>query len=220
VISVVLGGSSAPWLYPSAASWELILSSLRDRFPDAAFCLIGKLIADGRTTTKITRSHVDRISAAVGDVIDCFDRPLLEQLAFVEGSDLYLSPHTGFGFAALAVGTPWLAVSGGHWHENFFNGVPFYSIIPDTRRYPCFAWDEPLPVIEADDDGEGPRTPSMSAARIREDLPELMHAAELLIEQRLSYQQALAAYFPRLLDAYHGDRTRIFSFDNIHQDHV
>lgn len=55
----------------------------------------------------------------------------------------------------------------------------------------------------------------MSIARIREDLPELLEAAESLIEKRLSYDDALALYFPRLLAAYNGDRGRTFSFDNI-----
>jgi hypothetical protein len=55
----------------------------------------------------------------------------------------------------------------------------------------------------------------MSAARIREDLPELLHGARLLIERRLSYEDALKDYFPRLLAAYKGERSRIFSFDGI-----
>jgi hypothetical protein len=59
----------------------------------------------------------------------------------------------------------------------FFNGVPSYSVLPDTDRYSCFAWGGPMPLVEADEDGEGPRTASMSSARIREDLPELLHAA-------------------------------------------
>jgi hypothetical protein len=63
-------------------------------------------------------------------------------------------------------------------------------------------------------------TAGMSGARIREDLPELLHAASLLIEQRLPYEQTLAEYFPRLLAAYKGDRSRVFSFDDIHAAYV
>jgi hypothetical protein len=74
--------------------------------------------------------------------------------------------------------------------------------------------------MEEDEDGEGPRTPSLCAARIEEDLPELLHGAELLISGRLSYEQALACYFPRLLAAYRGDRSRIFSFDGIHEGYL
>lgn len=219
-ISVVLAGhSGGPSFFPSPSSWILILTELSRRFPDAALCLIGKLGGTAGSRTAIARPELERIAATVG-AIDCFDRPLLEQLAIVEASALFVSPHTGFGFAAVAVGTRWLAISGGQWHESFFNGVPFYSVLPDTDRYPCFAHGGPLPMVERDADGEGPRTASMSAARIRADLPELIDAAELLIEGRWSYEQALADYFPRLLKAYGGDRSRIFSFDGVHRAYV
>lgn len=224
-ISVLLAGSSpARHLYPSAASWELVLGALSERYPEAAILLIGKHAHDGRTTTCVPRAEVDRILAAVPATIDCFDRPLLEQVALVEASDLLVSPHTGFSFVASTVGTPWLAISGGNWHEYFFNGEPVYSLLPDPERYPSFAWaqvgDDRLQVLDEDEDGEGPRTSSMSIRRIREDLPELLHAAELLIEKRFSYDDALADYFPRLLAAYDGDRSRVFSFDNIADRHL
>jgi hypothetical protein len=224
-ISVVLAGSSADRrLYPSAASWELVLRALSERHPDAVFCLIGKLAGDGRSTTRVGRAELDRLLAAVPAAVDCFDRPLLEQLALLERSALLVSPHTGFSFLASTVGTPWLALSGGNWHEYFFNGEPVYSLIPDPERYPTFAWgelgDEPLRVIEADEDGEGPRARAMSAARIRDDLPELLDAAEQLIGENLSYEDALRAYFPRLLAAYGGDRSKVFTFDEVHRHYL
>lgn len=222
-ISVVLAGSSERHLYPSAASWELVLREVSRRFPDAVICLIGKHRRDDRTASSVGRAEVERLIAAIPAAVDCFDRPLLEQLALLERSALLISPHTGFSFLASTVGTPWLAISGGNWHEYFFNGEPFHSVIPDPDRYPSFAWaglgDKPLEVV-ADDEGDGPRTPSMSAARIREDLPELLAAATRLIERRISYENALRDYFPRLLAAYHGDRSKIFSFDQIHRDYL
>jgi hypothetical protein len=57
----------------------------------------------------------------------------------------------------------------------------------------------------------------MSRARIDEDLPELLEAARLLVERRLTYEDSLRGYFARLLAAYHGDASRIFSFDDIHR---
>ena len=193
---------------------------MSERFPSAVFCLVGKLGSGGaRSQSTISRAEIDRLFASC-PAIDCFDRPLLEQLAIVEASTLFVSPHTGFGFAAVSVGTPWLTISGGQWHEMFFNGVPFHSVLPDTDRYPCFGWGAPLPRIDADEDGEGPRTVSMSAARIREDLPEIVDAAARLVEGRIGYEDAHAAYWPRLLAAYHGDRSRIFSFDNVHEPYL
>jgi hypothetical protein len=215
-ISVVLAGHSGRrFEYPSVASWRLVLGALAERFRGAVFCLIGKRgPGTAWSISRIGATEVDQVAADL-PAVDCFDLPLLDQLAVVEASSLFLSPHTGFGFAAVSVGTPWLAISGGQWHELFFNGVPFYSVLPDTDRYPCFGWGSPMPLVEADEDGEGPRTVSMSAARIREDLPELVHGAELLVDRRLGYEDALRDYFSRLLAAYHGDRSRVFAFDDL-----
>ena len=208
-IALMPAGSSEPARYPSAASWELIVRALAADLPGALFCFVGKLERDGRTATSATRADLDRIAAAAPRAVSALDLPLLEQLAYVERCSLFLSPHTGFGTAALAVGTPWLALSGGPWHEWLFNGVPFHSVIPDTRRYPAFTQFAPQPDPVEDD---GPRTPSMSRARIEEDLPELVDAARRLAEGRLTYEEALRGYFPRLLAAYGGDASRIFSF--------
>jgi hypothetical protein len=212
-IAMMSAGSSEPERYPSTASWELIVRALVAEFPEAAFCLVGKLERDGRTSTSTTKADFDRIADAVPRVVWAVDLPLLEQLAFVERCSVFVSPHTGFGAAVLAVGTPWLTLSGGPWHEWFFNGVPFYSVIPDTRRYPCFTQMAEQPP-EAEDDG--PRTPSMTRGRIEEDLPELLEGARLLVEGRLGYEEALRSYFARLAEAYAGDVSRIFSFDGIH----
>ncbi len=215
-ISVVLAGHSDPRsFYPSVASWEMILSALAHKYPDAVFCLIGKLHeGQVRSTSTITAGEVAQIAESCPS-IDLFDRPLLHQLAVVEASSLFLSPHTGFGFAALSVGTPWLTISGGQWHEYFFNDVPFYSVLPDTTRYPAFGWGAPLPAIGEDIDREGARTVSMSAARLREDLDELLDAADKLINGRWSVEEALTDYFPRLIAAYGGDAGRAFTFDGI-----
>ena len=214
------GGEHGRPLYPSAGSWELILGELGGIYPGALFCLVGKLARDGRTSSAMGRDEIDRLAAVCPSALDCFDRPLADQLAVVEACDLFLSPHTGFGTAALAVGTPWLTLSGGPWPEYVFNGVPFHSLLPDTRRYPCYTGLEALPVLASDEDGEGPRTPSMSRTRIIEDLPELLEAAEELIEGRLSYDHALREHFPRLLAACGGDRSRIFSIDAIHDRYL
>lgn len=221
-IAILPAGSGAPWFYPSRTSWAMILGALAEARPGTRFCILGKHTPDGRTVTRFTNAQFDALAAAFPDAVDGIDRPLLAQLALVEASELFISPHTGFAFAAQAVGIPWLAISGGHWHEYLFNhGVPVYSVLPDTQRYPCFAHGrEPLPLIESDDDGEGPRTASMSAERIRHDLPQIVSAAELLLDGELHYEDALADYFPRLLAVFGGDRSRIFTFDGVHEAYL
>jgi hypothetical protein len=216
-IAIMPAGSSAlRALYPSVTSWLEILDELSRRIPDARFSLIGRHTSvEGRTSSGIGRDEIERIVAA-RDALDWFDRPILEQLAAVEASSLFVSPHTGFGSAALAVGTPWLTLSGGDWFEYFFNGIPFYSVLPKSHDYPAFAFGRPLPMIDADEDGEGQRTASMSIGRIRGDLAELGDAASLLVGGELSFDEALDGYLRRLVDALDGDASRIATFDNVH----
>jgi hypothetical protein len=71
--------------------------------------LIGKSSnADGRTATGLEPSARRTLLEHPVRPVDAFDRPLIDQLALVAAGDLFLSPHTGFVFAALACGTSWL----------------------------------------------------------------------------------------------------------------
>ena len=115
--------------------------------------------------------------------------------------------------AALAVGTPWLAISGGRWFEYFFNHVPFRSILPDVERYPSFSqFAEPALV-----DG---RAPSMSHARVVEDLDRIVGGAGELIAGTLDYESALREYFDELVAAHGGDASAIWSLDGVHLAYV
>ena len=188
--------------------------------PDASFCLVGKLRSDGRTATTSNAAEVQRLLAACPRVANLFDVELLDQLAAVEACDVFISPHSGFGMAALAVGTPWLTISGGRWPEYCFNGVPFYSLLPDTEQYPSFSQFENLPILEDDTDGEGPRTPALSRERILQDLDELLQATEWLVEEHLEQREALQSYFQRFLRLNGGDKFTIFSIDDVHSEFV
>ncbi len=218
-IALLPAGSGERSQYPSAASWELVLGRLRAAFPGARLCLVGKLRRDERTATRFGGDELERLRSAWPGSVDAFDRPLVEQLALVEACGLFLSPHSGFGMAALAVGTPWLALSGGPWHEYLMNGVPFHSLVPDAARFPCYGGMAPPAAVE-DEDGEGERLPSMTRARILADLDELVEAAGALLAGRVGYAEALSAYLPRLLAAYGGDRSRLFSLDGVHARYV
>jgi hypothetical protein len=90
---------------------ELRISvALLARWPDARFCFVGKLARDGRTTTGFTAGDFAQLRAAVPVAVDAVDVPLVEQLAEVAACDMLISPHSGFGMAALAAGTPWLSI--------------------------------------------------------------------------------------------------------------
>jgi hypothetical protein len=212
--TVLLGGSAERHLYPTITSWELILTALADRFPGTEIRLLGKLSKqDGRTLTTYRREEYERLAAAVPGARLTLDLPLRDQLSLVRASKVFLSPHTGFGMAALAAGTPWLCLSGNRWPEFWFNdGIPFYSVLPDRARFPSYTLfgPDPEPV-----DDEGPRSPSMSSARIRADLPQLLDAATLLVDGKLDYAAALAGHRERLDRCWGGDRSMMWSIDNV-----
>jgi hypothetical protein len=189
-IAVMPAGSSEPALYPSLRSWELILEHL----PEARIALIGKT---GATSFDLQALRPD---------LSAVDLPITQQLAIVKACDLFLSPHTGFGLAALATGTPWLTISGGRWFEYYFNHVPFRSILPDVERYPAFSQFEPALIHDG-------RTPSMSDARIRDDLDRITHAAGELLTGAVTYEDALRDYFREL----RATTDQLWSIDGVHE---
>jgi hypothetical protein len=212
LIALMPAGSSERALYPSTTAWLLILDALHEAFPEHRVALIGRLARGRRTHTAFSRAELDELLAHPSTE-DHFDRPLLEQLATVKSAGLFVSPHTGFGMAALAVGTPWLALSGGRWFEYFFNHVPFRSILPDPERYPSFSQFAPPEIA-------GDRTPSMSEERISEDLQRIVEAARELLAGELGYETALREYFAGLLDVHRGDASAIWSLDGVHLAYV
>jgi hypothetical protein len=217
-IAVLPGGSGPRWRYPSLASWRRILRALADRFPTARFCLVGKLSDDGRTSTTLTRAEFDAMAEEVPGAAWAVDVPLAQQLAAVRRCDLFVSPHSGFAFTAMAVGTPWLALAGNDWAEYYFNpGVPFYSVLPDLDRFPCYVMlgNTPDPVED-----DGPRSPSMSAARVDADLDELVDGAAWLLSGDADYDTAMRDHFTRLVPLYQGRTDAIFSVDNLHIPYV
>ncbi|CCH31543.1 hypothetical protein ABZ816_04600 [Actinosynnema sp. NPDC047251] len=213
-IAVLPGGSGPRRQYPSVRSWRLVLDALADRFPGAEFVLVGKLRADGRTSTSFGRAEFAELLGAVRSV-DAVDLPLVDQLARVASSDVLVSPHSGFAMAALAVGTPWLAISGNRWPEYYFPGTPFYSVLPDLARFPAFGRfaEEPEPVHD-----DGPRSPSMSFARIAADLPEIVEGAARLVERRWDFDTALADHVRRAVALGLGDT--MWSVDDVHRRHL
>lgn len=212
-IAVLPGGGRDPSYYPSVRSWRLVLARLAERFPNAEFCLVGKLRDDGRSRTGFDRRDFDELIEAVPRTVEAIDLPLLDQLSMVAGCDVFVSPHSGFGMAALAVGTPWLSIAGNRWPEYYFNGVSFYSVLPDIDRFPCYTELEPDPEPVDDD---GPRAPSMSYDRIVADLDELVDGAARLVEKRWDFDTAMTDHFGRLLMIRGGDPNRVWSFDNLH----
>jgi hypothetical protein len=211
-IAVLPAGSGPRLDYPSLRSWELLLSCFAGRWPEAGFCLLGKLRADARTSTSFGAAELNQLCSFPG-MVNAVDADLVDQLAIVAACDVLVSPHSGFAMAGLAVGTPWLSLSGNRWPEYYFNGVPFYSVLPDTRRFPAFhqfgAGPEPV-------EDDGPRSPSLSYPRIVADLEEILDGVGRLIEGRWPFETAMADYVARMLAIRGGRAELLWSIDGVH----
>ena len=188
-ICILPAGSGPAAQYPGAESWIAIIGALRERFPAARFYLTGAR-GGGRhqhlTTTRYLDDGLTRILASGDDLVDCYDVGLWHQAALLETCDLLVSPHSGFSFLASCVGTPWLTVSGGNWPESFFNGVPFYSVLPDNPEYPY--------VGAYDYDYDGPTIPDMRHERLLARIPDLLAGAAFLLDPATTYEAALARH--------------------------
>jgi hypothetical protein len=185
-ICVLPAGSGPAAQYPGPGTWVAILDALGERFPGARFYLTGTRAA-GRhphlTTTRYDAGALARILSFGGDVVDCCDIGLWNQVALLEACDLLVSPHSGFSFLAMCVGTPWLTISGGNWPEYFFNGVPFYSVLPDNPDYPY--------VGAYEYDYDGPTIPDMEHERLLARVPDLLGGAAFLLDPATTYEDAL-----------------------------
>lgn len=177
-------------------------------------CLVSNLASDERTSTGFTGGEFDVLAAAAPEKAWAVDVGLAHQLAALQRCDLLISPHSGFAFAGMAAGTPWLALAGNDWAEYYFNpGVPFCSVLPDVDRHPCYVMLGNTPEPVADD---GPRSPSMSAPRIEADLDELLDGAAWLLEASADFDTAMRSHFTRLYALSRGRTDLMFSVDDLH----
>lgn len=188
-ICIMLGGSKGAVAYPSIRSWVKIIRALNERYPRSRVYVTGvHEKRQGRTATRAYgKEKLEYLFKRFDNVVDCYDIGLWNQLALLKQCDMFISPHAGFAFLAPCVGTPWLAISGGNWSEYFFNGVPFYSVLPDD---PDFPYRNRVPHLAYKHKRWGKILP-MQPVRLEKKIPEIVRAAGLLLDPRFTYQKAL-----------------------------
>ena len=205
-ICVLLGGSNHEPIYPTLDSWRTILISVQTAFPAASLLLTGKTVEDERSRTySYTKHELSEFFRSSPQLIDCFDIGLWNQLALLEACDLLLSPHSGFAFLAPAVGTPWLTLSGVRWPECFFNDVPFYSVLPDCRHYPC--WRDMK--VECRTRIEAGTTVLCMGDQLAARIPDLLYGIRQLFDRNFSYNEAMRTYQERI-DLMQSAKERFF----------
>ncbi len=194
-IVLIPGGSSPEPIYPTLDRWRSILRALQGEFPYAHFFITGCSTTDDRTSTiGFLSNRVALLALTARNVFNCYDIGIWNQLALIEQSDILIAPHTGFAFLAPSVGTPWLAVSGVRWPECYFNEVPFYSVLPICRNYPCWAGMRP----GCGEQLEAGETVPCMAAEMDGRIPDLVNGAHLLLSGNFSFDQAMTLYRIRI----------------------
>lgn len=209
-ISIMLGGSAHSAYYPSIKSWIKIIKALNEEFLDTKIYLTGiKRSIKGRTHTRAyTESNMKNILSRFNNVVDCYDIGLWNQLALVKQCDFFLSPHTGFAFLAPCVGTPWLAISGGYWHEYLFNRTPFYSVLPDAKGYPHYTHVRAFNLHD-----KYRRIPEINPKNLDKKIPDIIKGAKLLMSDDFTYKKALALHLKNIKELK-TKKKAFFSFDN------
>lgn len=192
---LIPGGSSPEPIYPTADRWRSILAALQEEFPSAHFFITGRSAADDRSSTLgFPPEAVARLARTSGRIFSCYDIGIWNQLALIERSDVLVAPHTGFAFLAPSVGTPWLAVSGVRWPECYFNEVPFYSVLPVCRHYPCWMGMRPGCGEQI---AAGKTAPCMDE-ELESTIPDIVNGARLLLSGDSSFDQAMTLYRLRI----------------------
>jgi hypothetical protein len=192
---IVLGGSSHEAIYPDLSRWIQVIAALSSTWPSARFFVTGKSVSDGRSSTlAFSKDDLATLFGRFENSVDCYDIGLWNQLALLHFCDALIAPHTGFAFLAPCVGTPWVTISGVRWPECFFNDVPFYSVLPECRHYPCWA--------DMKEDCIGRLRSNRSVICMDEELPprleDLIEGTRLVLSPEFTFERALEIYDQRI----------------------
>jgi len=212
-ITILPSGSAGDRQSPSLVIWEEICTSLFKVIPNLKINFTGVTKStEGRTVTQgITFESINELVAKLPNAENCFNIGLWNQIALIQGSDIYCSPHSGFSFLSPVVGTPWLAISGCPWPEYFFNDVKFYSVLPDCQSYPSKnKTDEGCGKLLS----ENKKSICMQDKNLRNKIAEITEAATMLLDEKFTYQAALRMHLNKI-NPSKMDLVKFFFFDGI-----
>ncbi len=211
-IVVLLAGSADAGEYPTIDSWIYILKEIKKIYPEVSFYITGVMKSEnGRTSTSAySEKEINKLFSET-DAVNCYNIGLWNQIALVEESDIFFSPHTGFAFLAMCVNTPWLVLSGGNWPEYIFNDVPFYSILPKSKEYPFYA----SKINFKDLDSNTKRKVSkMDQKGVNERMHDIIKGIKLLRNKAFTYNKAVKEHVKNI-DKAGINKKALFWFDRI-----
>ena len=210
-ITVLLAGSADRGEYPSIDSWIYILKEIKRSYPNTTFYITGyNKPENGRTSTNAySNQDLKKLFIEV-DAVNCYNIGLFNQVALIKESDIFFSPHTGFAFLAMCVGTPWLTLSGGNWPEYIFNDVPFYSVLPKTKEYPFYASKIKFGELSI---YKKRRVSKMDELGIKERMHDILNGVRLLKMNSFTYKKALVQHMKNIENAGINKKA-LFLFDS------
>jgi len=213
-ICILLGGSAGFTQSPSTKVWLKICQALNKSIPDLKIYFTGiTKSVNGRTATEdFTKKDVEYLINNLATAEDCFNIGLWNQLALIKKCDIFLSPHTGFAFLAPTVGTPWLALSNCRWQEYLFNGLKFYSVLPDCGYYPAQGETKRGcgKLLS-----ENKKCLCMTDKLLLNKIAEIVKGARLLLDRNFTYQKAVDLHFKKIKNHPKIDINKFFFFDGV-----
>lgn len=197
---VILPSAASHQKAPTKTFWEQYIRRIFADYPRAEIVLVGLHGSNHGSTLGWSKSDVLGLVGKLGACKSAFNVGILNQLAIIETAQLFVSPHSGFGFAAQCVAAPWLIISGGPNHEYLTNGVPFISIHPVCPWYPCSRETMYAKCRDAIDNGKT-RLLCMQEESVSLKENDFVEASHALIESRFSYRTCIKAHRKKLKDS-------------------
>jgi hypothetical protein len=184
---------------PSPETWTKICAALHDALEGAVIAFIGVTVGEGseRHDLGFGPGDAQRIAEQVPGVSEWFDVGMWNQIALIERADLFIAPHTGFGFVAQLVETPTVIVSGCPWPDYFFVGTSFECVLPDCASYPASApGRRDSPCMRAWFDERPP--PCWADEAVERRIAEIVASAKRLLYERPSFPACCRRHVVRI----------------------
>lgn len=215
IFTVLLRGASGEKIYPSLLWWKKLLKTICAEFPGSRILITGVSSPDSKIglNREYSLKRIFRLAKSLPNAILCYDIGLMNQLALLEVSDIFISPHSGFAFLALCTGTPWLAVSGGKWDDPTFARTPFYSVLPGCKYFPChnnMKWECRVRLKL-----RGRIQCMRNSSNLR--IHEFITGSKFLLQPELSFETAFNKYEEQVI-VKNVDRGKIWRIDEFHKN--
>lgn len=187
---IMFSGASAEKIYPTLSQWKKLLIHLKKKYPSATIFLTGRYPNLSNAEKKKYISQINKITENISSCFNMYDLSLEKQLALIQISNLFISPHSGFSFFAPCVGTPWLCISGAYWKEPLISNMPFYSVLPKCKKYPCHGKTKNVCKYLL----RFKRQVPCMWMHANEKMKEIDEAVNLLLQEKLSFKDSINLY--------------------------